>query len=528
MELRPYQSEAVTAVLNEWKEHQRTLLVLPTGCGKTIVFAAITKNLIDKNERVLILAHRGELLEQASDKMRRAFGVETALEKAESTAVQSDLPAVVGSVQTLSNAKRLEQYPPDHFTTIIIDEAHHALSDSYQQVLQYFSQAKVLGVTATPDRGDHRNLAGYFESKAYEYPIARAIKEGYLSRVVAKMIPLQIDLSKVAITEGDYSAGQAGAAIEPYLEQIAYEMAKICMYRKTVVFTPLVRISEKFVDILRAWGFRAAEVNGNSFNREKILKDFAEGRYNVLCNSMLLTEGWDCPSVDCVVVLRPTKVRALYQQMVGRGMRLHPGKENLLLLDFLWLVEKHDLCRPSALFAKDEEKKKAIDKLVEQGEEIDIMDAEEQAEADAVKLREEKLAKELAEQRRKKAKTIDPFQYAFAIADDNLVDYEPVYAWEREAVTENQKGALEKMGINPDAIDCKGLAAAVLTAAINRSKAGLASPKQIKVLERYGFQHVANWQKEDAKKIMGVIARNSWHVPPYINPAEYQPKGGKR
>ena len=123
--------------------------------------------------------------------------------------------------------------------------------------------------------------------------------------------------------------------------------------RKTVVFLPLIKTSQKFRDLLNTYGFRAAEVNGQSDDRRQVLADFDAGKYNVLCNSMLLTEGWDCPSVDCVVVLRPTKVRSLYSQMVGRGTRLSPGKSDLLLLDFLWMTDKHELCRPADLVCED-------------------------------------------------------------------------------------------------------------------------------------------------------------------------------
>ena len=217
----------------------------------------------------------------------------------------------------------------------MVDEAHHCLSDSYQRVLEHFPDANILGVTATPDRGDMKNLGQYFDSKAFEYTMQQAIKEKYLCPIKAQMIPLELDISGVKVSNGDFSSGEIGNALEPYLEQIAREMVRYCDGRKTVVFLPLVHISQRFTEILNSYGFRAAEVNGNSTDREEVLRDFENGRYDVLCNSMLLTEGWDCPAVDCVVVLRPTKVRSLYQQMVGRGMRLHPGKDHLLLLDFL-------------------------------------------------------------------------------------------------------------------------------------------------------------------------------------------------
>ncbi|VUX15440.1 type I restriction enzyme EcoKI subunit R [Streptococcus pasteurianus] len=170
MKLRKYQEEAREAVQQEWEEsRKRTLLVLPTGCGKTIVFSKIIEDRVRKGERVLVLAHRSELLEQASDKLKTATGLGTALEKAESTSIGSWFRVVVGSVQTMQREKRLSQFPPDYFDTIVIDEAHHAISDGYQRVLQHFEDDDVLGVTATPDRGDKKNLGKFFDSLAYEY-----------------------------------------------------------------------------------------------------------------------------------------------------------------------------------------------------------------------------------------------------------------------------------------------------------------------------------------------------------------------
>ena len=200
--------------------------------------------------------------------------------------------------------------------------------------MKHFPDAQILGVTATPDRGDMQNLGQFFESLAYEYTLPKAIKEGYLTPIKALTIPLKIDMSSVSVQAGDFKASDIGTALDPYLEGIAEEMKKYCSDKKTVVFLPLVKTSQKFRDLLNEHGFQAAEVNGNSQDRAEILADFEAGKYNVLCNSMLLTEGWDCPSVDCIVVLRPTKVRSLYCQMVGRGTRLFPGKDHLLLLDF--------------------------------------------------------------------------------------------------------------------------------------------------------------------------------------------------
>ena len=162
MELRPYQEEARQSIQEEWeKGNKRTLLVLPTGTGKTIVFSKVIEDRVKLGERVLVLAHRGELLEQAADKLEKSTGLKTVTEKAQETSIGSWFRVVVGSIQTLMREKRLKKFPKDFFDTIIIDEAHHCLSDSYQRVLEYFD-ANVLGVTATPDRGDMRNLGEFF------------------------------------------------------------------------------------------------------------------------------------------------------------------------------------------------------------------------------------------------------------------------------------------------------------------------------------------------------------------------------
>lgn len=253
--------------------------------------------------------------------------------------------------------KRLRQFPEDEFGTIIVDEAHHALADSYQQVLQHFPTANVLGVTATPERNNLQCLGNYFDSLAYEYSLTQAVRDGYLCKIKAQTVPLKIDITGVGMSAGDYAAGALGTALDPYLEQIAKEMVTYCAGRKTVVFLPLVATAKKFKAILNHFGMKAAEVNGNSQDREETLKKFEAGEYNVLCNAMLLTEGWDCPSVDCVIMLRATKIRSLYCQCIGRGTRLSPetGKKDLLVLDFLWNTARHELCRPASLICKTDD-----------------------------------------------------------------------------------------------------------------------------------------------------------------------------
>lgn len=526
MKLRPYQEEARAAIQSEWEKGiDKTLLVLPTGCGKTIVFSKVIEDRVREGERGLVLAHRGELLDQAADKLEQATGLKCATEKAEQTSIDSWYRVVVGSVQTMMREKRLEQFSPDHFDFIIVDEAHHCLADSYQRVLNYFEHAKVLGVTATPDRGDMRNLGSYFESLAFEYTLPKAIKEGYLSPIKALTIPLKLDLSTVRQQSGDFSAGDLGTALDPYLEQIAAEMAKVASDRKIVVFLPLVKTSQKFKEILNRYGFRAAEVNGESSDRAEILADFDAGKYNVLCNSMLLTEGWDCPSVDCVVVLRPTKIRSLYSQMVGRGTRLFPGKSELLLLDFLWHTERHELCHPAHLIAENEEIAQAMTKRIEEaGMPVDLETVEKQAAEDVVAQREEALAKQLAEMKRRKRALVDPLQFEMSIQAEDLSSYVPSFGWEMAPPSEQQIKTLEKLGILPDEIDNAGKASKLLDRLDKRRMEGLTTPKQIRLLERYGFNHVGGWPFDSAKKLIDRIAANGWRVPRDIDPKTYKPE----
>lgn len=529
MELRPYQEEARRAVERDWEgDFLRTLLVLPTGCGKTIVFSKIVEDMVRQGDRCLILAHRGELLDQAADKLLKATGLRCAVEKAEETCLGSWYRVAVGSVQSLQRPSRLARFEEDYFSCIVVDEAHHVLSDGYQRVLEHFPDAKVLGVTATPDRGDMRNLGQYFEHLAYEYTLPRAIRDGYLCPIKAVTIPLQLDLSGVGVQGGDFKSSDIDTALDPYLHQIAAEMKQYCVGRRTVVFLPLVKTSQKFRDILEGEGFRAAEVNGNSQDRAEVLRDFEDGKYDVLCNSMLLTEGWDCPAVDCVMVLRPTKVRSLYSQMVGRGTRLYPGKEDLLLLDFLWHTERHELFRPACLICEDEAVARKMTEIIEKaGAPLDIAAAERQAGEDVVAQREEALAKQLSEMRSRKRKLVDPLQFEMSIAAADLTGYVPAFGWEIGPPTEKQRAALEKYGIFPDEIESAGKASVLLDRLSKRRTEGLSTPRQIRVLENFGFRNVGTWPFQDAKHMIDRMTAGGrggrWRVPSGVDPATYCP-----
>ena len=451
----------------------------------------------------------------------QASGLTTAIEKAEQSCIGKWDRIIVGSVQTLCRDSRLALFSKSYFDTIIIDEAHHALSSSYQAILNYFDTADILGVTATPDRSDMQNLGKVFDSLAYEYTLRDAISSGYLVKIQVQTLPLHIDFPNVKITAGDFQAGDIGRVLDPYLEQIADTLLDY-KDRKIVVFLPLIETSQKFCKMLIERGFNAAEVNGNSKDRNEITEDFANGKYNVLCNSMLLTEGWDCPSVDCVIVLRPTKSRALYTQMIGRGTRLCEGKDHLLVLDFLWHYEKHSLCRPAHLIAKSDDVAIKMTEILETSS-MGLEEAEEEAERDVLAEREAALAKELAAMRKKKAKLVDPLQFEFSIQAEDLTHYVPAFGWQASSITDKQKKTIEDFGLNPDTIEDAGKASMLIDRLHKRKAEGLSTPKQIRFLENKGFKNVGTWTNTQASNMISRISASGWRIPKGVKPATYQP-----
>lgn len=498
MPLRQYQLEAKDSTIVGFEDAQKQLVVIPTGGGKTILFAHLAQHY--QPGRTLILAHREELLTQAVEKIQNATGLWAEIEKAERRA-SYDAPVVVASVQTL--ARRADRWPQDHFTLVVVDEAHHVLADSYLNVLAHFdSHAKILGVTATPDRGDKKNLGKYFERVAYEVQLGRLIRDGFLSPIVIKMLPVKISLTNVKTMAGDYSADDLGREIEPWLERVASEMGHECWDRKSIVFLPLVKTAERMRDVLQKHGIEARSVSGYDENRAETLEWFKNaGPGTALCNSMLLTEGFDQPDVDCIVNLRPTKVRALFAQMVGRGTRLSPGKANCLLLDFLWQSEKMSLVSAANLFTSDEAAVKDVEqRLFEAAEspgggETDVM----QACADVERQRMQKVIEALKENRKRPAGTHDAIELCLSIGAGDLTHYEPMSEREMRPATDKQLHALQALGFDPGSITCFGHASAIMDRLSVRRMEGLATPKQVRLMERFGHPSPGMVSFEDAR-----------------------------
>ena len=307
-QLRPYQQEAIDKTFQGFREFRKQLGVAPTGSGKTICFAYMAQQ--TQPEKTLILAHRGELLTQAIDKIRKTTGIDADLEKAEDYACR-EAPVVVASVQSM--IRRYQSWPKDHFGLIVVDEAHHTLSKTYLDVLNHFNGTKIIGVTATPDRGDRKNLGRFYENVAFDISLKKLIKDGFLAPIKIKSLPIEVDLSEVRTkTTGDYDENDLDRAVRPILEETAQVVAREAGDRKILVFLPLIATSKDFTAMLLDHGLKACHVDGKSPDRAQILEDYKNDKYRVLCNSMLLTEGYDEPSIDTIVMLRPTQSRPLF------------------------------------------------------------------------------------------------------------------------------------------------------------------------------------------------------------------------
>lgn len=524
--LRDYQEECLAQVENAWQEASRVLIVMATGCGKTEIFAKCANRSVERKGKVLIIAHTDELLEQAIFKLLRSTGIQADKEKAEERA-SPHAPVVVGSIQSLSRLNRLTGFRDDHFDLVIVDETHRILAPMYQRVVNYFHfgresleenwrppepgvpyqhKARVLGVTATADRGDKRTLGEFFQKCAYEYGLLEACRDGYLVKPIVKNIPperVKIDLRGIKMSrlsgQSDLDVAELGQRLTPFLRAIANQIADEARDRKTVCFLPSIETARLLSEALAERGLIASFVSGACVDRDQKLADFEAAPIgSVICNAMLLTEGWDCPSASCICVLRPTKIRALYTQCVGRGTRTLPGtidglataeqrllaiaaskKPNLLLLDFLWLTDRLDLVKPIDLVAKTPE----IREKMEKAEATDLVEAEATATRDLLKALEEAARRNS----RKKARTIDPLAWAVSLGDSALAGWEPENRWDELPPTKGQIELLQKNGIDTSNLTCRGLASKLIDRVISRMKLGLCTPKQLSLMAQLGL-----------------------------------------
>lgn len=335
--LRPYQVTAVDASIRELRAHRRALLVMATGAGKTVCFAFIAEHWRSAG-RILVVAHREELLRQAADKIASATSLSTGIEQAERRVRQPLPDVVIASVQTLLSPKRRATFAPNAFDLVIVDEAHHGTANSYREVLGHFSTAAILGVTATPDRADGAPLSTVYGRTVFRYGIRTAVRDGYLVDIRrATELIADLDLSRVRVRAGDFDAAELEAELlkAPAVASVADAILRRAGERPTVAFCAGVAHSRAVASALNARRpgcatFASGEERGG-------VADLLEGRARILCNADLTTEGFDFPPLACVALVRPTKSVGRATQQVGRGTRLSPetGKADLLVVEFV-------------------------------------------------------------------------------------------------------------------------------------------------------------------------------------------------
>jgi superfamily II DNA or RNA helicase len=518
---RPYQEEFIDKSLAAWNDFDRILGVAATGAGKTIIASEIMRRMA--GERCLFMADATELIKQNADKFHKLTGEFAAIEQAEFKA-SLDARVVIASSQSL--ARRFQKYPRDHFQRVIIDEAHrNTLGGMSQKILAHFESAKMLGVTATPFRSDKKELGSFYQHEACNINLMRLIREGWLSKITVKSEPLPVDLRGVKTSriggEADFALGDLGAAIEPHLLQAALLLKRHAADRKTVAFLPLRETSRKFVDACNSIGLRACHVDGDD---RDAMHAFARGEFQVICNASLLTTGWDCPTVDCIFILRPTKSLALYMQMVGRGTRplyaldFDPNadfadmagrldardrgpKYDMLLLDPLFLADDNNLIRPTQLIHANPETAAAMEELIKDGG-GDLLELQEKAESTVAAEREEALKKALAAKARKKARTIDLVEFCLSLNESDAANFTPQATWEAEPASEKQLALLDKFGFDVEQVTCRGQASALIGLCIARNEAGLATPGQVQAMRSYGHPSPDLCTRDEAKRFI--------------------------
>ena len=556
MDLRPYQSAASDAIFAEWRENHSTLVVMPTGGGKTILFADVIRRMFPR--RALVLAHREELIFQARDKIQRVTGLQADVEMGEYRAEGGLFDAarvVVSTIQTQCSGGdgggRMGKFDPQRFGVLIIDEAHHATSQSYRRVIDYYRTnpaLKVLGVTATPDRTDEEALGQVFQSVAFDYDVLDAINDGWLVPIEQQMVHVEgLDYSSIRTTAGDLNGGDLAAVLEAEknLQQMASASVAIIGQRRALVFNASVKAAEMTAEFFnRHRPGMASWVCGKTDKEERrtVLADFAAGKVQVVCNCGVLTEGFDDPGVEVVIMGRPTKSRSLYSQMVGRSTRPLPGvvdgpetaderraaitasaKPSCLVVDFVGNAGRHKLITSADILGgevSEEAMELALARTLKAGGPVNMTEALAEAEQDLKQREQARLAEaarraQLVATARFTTQAVDPF---------DVLSLGPVKSRGRDderQLTEKQRSLLAKQGINPDNVTFsqgKELVAEIF----RRWDGKLCSFKQAKVLRKYGYSAEVSFA--EASATIDALAKNGWvrpggKVPPKGDPA---------
>ena len=541
MKLRPYQEEAVDAVAREFASGKRsTLVVLPTGCGKTVVFSHVIDRMRSTG-RTMVLAHRQELIHQAADKIGQVTGTAPDIEMGDSWAdvarlgKESHNPVVVASKDTLYK-QRLKRFDPAKFGLIVTDEAHHAVAQSYRRVYDYFPTAKHLGVTATPDRTDEEALGKVYESVAYVYEILDAINDGYLVPIEQRYVYVEgLDFSKIRTTAGDLNGKDLEEVLtyEENIHKVVSPLVELTGTRRTLVFAVTVKHADRLAEVLNRHKERSARVvSGTTPAEERIdvLRDFRAGKFQYLVNVGVFTEGFDEPGIQVIALARPTKSRSLYAQMVGRGTRPLPGlidgpdmtnedrrlaietspKPRVEVIDFEGNSGKHKLSSVADILGGNYDEKvveAAVKKAKESGGSVDMAEELAKLEEERKRIEAELRAKRarLVAQADFKTQIVNPFD-VFDIRKPHIRHFDRI-----QEVTPAQRAYLERRNIDVSRL-CKKEASVIIGDMQRRKDTLPPSPKQWSVLKRAGYDP-ANFTAKTASETIDTLAKNGWKKP---------------
>lgn len=537
--LRHYQFDAVEAVFKEWETHSSTMVVLATGLGKTVTFCEVVRRL--HPQRSIIIAHRTELIDQACSSLAR-IGLRSEIEMAERKADASIFygdSTVVASVQSLNSgkkdSKRMTKFRPEDFSCLIIDEAHHAVANSYKSVIEHFRQnpnLKVLMVTATPDRADEKALGLVCESVAFKFDIADAIDDGWLVPIEQQLVRIaSLDYSHVRTTAGDLNGADLARIMEDEknLQGMVGASIEIIGNRKSIAFTSSVRHAEMCCDIFNRHRPGMADwICGETSDddRARILRRFKAGEVQVLANVGIATEGFDVPDTEVIIMGRATKSRSLYTQMVGRGTRPLPGvidglnssyerreaisesaKPAGLVLDFVGNSGKHKLMTTADILGGDyteEEKEQALELIEKSGKPKRV--------SDAIKEIRERIEKQKAAEAARKARLVARVHYSSKpVSPFDAFDIKPRQdsKWDTgKPLSEKQRAVLQRMGVNPDELNYAA-AKQLLHLSFKRREKGLCTIAQAQVLKRAGYEP-KKISCEEASQIIDSLKKNNW------------------
>jgi len=543
MQLRDYQRRAIDGLKEQLQENDSTLIVMPTGTGKTIVFAEAVRL---AKKRALVIAHRDILVHQAAEKIELFTGERPAIEMADLRSNEQSFfnrsKVVVASVQTLNAgmfARRMERFKPDDFSLLVIDECHHACAPSYRRVIDWFINGgcKVVGVSATPDRADEQALGQIFESVSFKYEISNAIDDGWLVPLdVHRVYVKSLDFSECRKIANDFNQGDLGAVMEQEknLHGVVVPTMEIAGDKKTLVFATRVAHAERMAEIInRTKPGSAAMIDGRMSKdlRQKILREYIRGNLQYLVNVGIATEGFDVPGIACVSMARPTCSRALYAQCVGRGTRPLAGildgiddpelrqqaisssdKPRLTVIDFVGNSGRHSLMSSQDVLGGKHvdwidhgfPERKPLDTYFpeeEDGDETREYDDEYEEKNEQLQREAQLRRNQIRAKVNYETRSSNPFQI-LAVQPKRFTD------WYKRRLSERQLTVLRRSGIEPNehnpAEQC-----ALFDNVVKRRKEGLCTFKQAKLLSKFGIDASGLTFKEASLEI-DRLSSNGW------------------